>query len=148
MARIYLAAGHDRKREMCRYRDQLAGYGHHVTSRWIDLHEYMGPDEILEDPAKASELAIDNIADILSADLVLVFTDTPSTYGHRHTEFGAALMSGKQILIIGQKENVFQVYKGVDQFDTWAKFIEHVGSIHASTTASRQAGSSESPYLN
>ena len=136
MSRLYLAASFNRAEEMRGYRDELRGLGHHVTSRWIDVGgSSMREEEVLTNPSIAQGHAVDNIADIMSADAMLMFTGVPSTTGGRHVEFGVALMIGKQVIIIGPRENVFQVYQGVDQFDTWTKFIDQVRSISASSSA-------------
>ncbi|SRR6266487_2385069 len=135
MARLYLAAAFTEAQRMRRYRDELRKTGHHVTSRWIDSHEEWVPEGIVaKSPELAQGYAIDDIADIMSADAMILFTDVPSTTGGYHVEFGAALMIGKIIILIGQRNNIFQAYEGVEQFDTWAKFIEYVRSVHASST--------------
>src|SRR6266568_441684 len=133
MARLYLAAAFTEAERMRRYRDELRKTGHHVTSRWIDSHESICKSEIRTNRTSAQGFAVDDIADIISADAMILFTDVPSTTGGYHVEFGAALMIGKIIIIVGQRTNIFQAYEGVEQFDTWAKFIECVRSVHASS---------------
>jgi len=154
MARLYLCTSFERVEEMRRHREELRGLGHHVTSRWIDLSDGMDDKEIMEDPRMAQGFAVDDIADIMSADAMLMFTGISSTTGGYHTEFGVALMIGKHVIIIGPRENIFQAYQGVDQFDTWAKFMTHARRLSATSdspsgsseeSSSGTAGSSETP---
>lgn len=136
MAEIYLAATFSRAEEMREYREQLAKEGHSVRARWIDSHEkmfgVMKSEEVMRHPEKARQSAQEDIADILTCDIVILFTDMPSTTGGRHTEFGMALAFGKKIVIVGQRENIFQAAKGISQYNTWEDMIKMVRRANAS----------------
>lgn len=103
MIRVYLAARFPRRPEMIVCREQLAKVGIEVTSRWLDT-------EVSEDDGKKRrENAIMDLEDIDRSDCLIMFSDPPGTpnKGGRHTEFGVALALGKQIMIVGEAENVF-----------------------------------------
>ena len=81
---------------------QLCAAGHGVTSGW--LHERKDPQTDLYDVSKrfSRDHAVNDIADIVAADALALFTVEPTQKtkrGGRHVEFGYALALGKQIKI-------------------------------------------------
>lgn len=111
---IYLAARFSRRAELRGYAHQLevAGVGE-VRARWlVEDHEWDGAEDQL---ALAERLAADDLADLRTADLVVVFTEVPSPGGRnrggRHVEYGVALELWRRgecrLVVVGPAENVF-----------------------------------------
>lgn len=124
--KIYLAARFGAQQEMLGVRDVLTGLGHEITSRWIDLDPaVVGPSgltvgQMSADPEGCAPYAAADMADLLAADAVAVFTVYgPSSTGGRHVELGAALASGKRVIVIGPLENIFQTLPCVERFSGW-----------------------------
>lgn len=148
MIRYYFAARFSRNAEMRSHRDELEGAVLHseVTSRWIDLHpDIVGaaqqtvsftPGQLDADPEGCWKLGAHDIEDLDAADVIVSFTgegdDTgrPSK-GGRHIEHGYAIATGKRIVIVGQRENIFHTYPGTEVYPTWAAFLSHEVEIDA-----------------
>jgi hypothetical protein len=131
--KVYLAARYGRRAELCAYRDQLEAVGHRVTARWLSgLHESdNGRDPLnLTDSARFAQEDMD---DLSSAEVVIAFTEPPTTTysrGGRHVEAGMALAWGKRLLIVGPAENVFYGLPCVERYDTPEDAIAAVGIYH------------------
>ena len=127
---IYLAAGYDQQERMRSYRKILEGgrRGIVITSRWIDVKESnpMQEHEIASDEDAAVSYCRMDLDDIDRADVFLMFTDSPSTSGGRHTELGYALAREKVVMIIGPRENIFQARQGTVHFATWEDFCTYM----------------------
>lgn len=127
MNKIYLAARYSRRAELSEYAKSLRSYGYVVTSRWLDgNHETAGDGTSVEGTlAERRQFALEDWADVMSADVMLNFTETPRTgptRGGRHVEFGAALAEGKKVFVVGPIENVFHALPQVvvyPDFDTY-----------------------------
>lgn len=139
--KFYLAAKFDRMAEMNVYAQQLRNSGHEVTSRWLlgkeqfhegvdlidrpeGLHSGTGDITMLAQP-----FAMDDHEDIIGCDTLILFTESPEAYakrGGRHTEFGIALGLGKQLIIIGPRENIFHCLPQVQQFRTWTDCLREL----------------------
>lgn len=128
--KFYLAAAYDRKEEMRGYRTQLEGYGHEVTSRWIDGHPEINNGDIISvDMLNDYEYLVTNrmvaghdLEDIRSADAVISFNGH-TNQGGRHVEYGYALGLNKTVYIIGDLENLFHVFHE-QKFATFQEFID------------------------
>lgn len=121
--RVYLAARFSRLPELNRYREELAELGIEVTSRWLDGgHEWVGtPDEEIP-PWEQARFAMEDLDDILAADLLVCFTEPSGegpARGGRHVEMGFALALGKPILVVGHYENVFYCLPSIMFMETW-----------------------------
>ena len=130
MTKFYLAARYSRRAEMVRYSVELLDRGgHEVTSRWIEgAHRIPKGRGVDEDEAR--RFALEDLADIDAADVVLCFTEeagTPHTRGGRHVEFGYALARGKRCYCIGPCENVFYWLLDVPQYLTFEGFWSQAG---------------------
>ncbi len=127
---VYLAAAWDRAFQMQQAREVLQGFGFESTSRWIDQAVASGVpiagDTGVGDIKKAAVAAQQDMSDLLAADIVIVYTRSKSTTGGRHVELGMALVAGKKIIIIGPRENIFQAMPKIEQFTSFAKYIEHL----------------------
>lgn len=94
-----------------------------ITSRWLlGGHEWVGtPDEEIPVERNAS-FASDDLEDLLEADAVVCFTESPRSgpaRGGRHVEMGYALAIGKRILTVGHRENVFYCLPDIEFFPSW-----------------------------
>jgi hypothetical protein len=133
--RYYLAARYQRLEEINQYAKDLRELGHTVDCRWLtgshQLHP--GADKIdqwhgsnPETPMSAQPFAKDDVDDIAKSNALIAFTEAPYSEkgrGGRHVEFGIALASGKEIIIIGPRENVFHCLPTVKQYAKWEDFI-------------------------
>jgi hypothetical protein len=125
--KLYLAARYDRRSEMRDVSAALAKAGHFVTSRWIYPRQ-SGPDLVS---------AIEDIEDLMEADCLVSFTERPiqsapwAARGGRHVEFGVALASGKRLVVIGPRENIFHHLPRVDVFPTLGDWLAVLTSATA-----------------
>jgi hypothetical protein len=122
---------------MRRLRRRLKNYDIQVTSRWLDEHTC--PKGTPFD-AFMQEMAEIDLYDILAADVFVRFTDddvhvgkltkkVPASLatGSRHFECGYAFRHGKQIIVVGGYQNVFDYLptiehvKNVDELITYLK---------------------------
>lgn len=138
--RIYLAARYSRREELCGYRSQLEAMGHAVTSRWLngkhqidssgkpigDSGEALVEDDDNSTHVKSAALresfAKEDLQDVLSADLLIAFTEIPRSghsRGGRHVEFGVALGTFMPIMIVGPRENIFCWLPQINVFDSF-----------------------------
>jgi hypothetical protein len=126
--KIYLAARYSRCGELRGYRELLRTPGHEVTSRWLDGgHEIAREGSTRADTEARTRFALEDWEDLMAADLVISFTEVPrSTTGRggRHVEFGAAMASGKQCVVVGPREDVFHCLPRVQVFNCWANFLD------------------------
>jgi nucleoside 2-deoxyribosyltransferase len=117
VTRVYLAGRFSRRDEFNGYADRLRARGFVVDARWlVEEHEWYGErDEAAIIAARS--FATDDLEDVLRADIVLVFTEPVNPGGRnrggRHVEFGIALGQGKDIIVVGEPENVFHNLAGV-----------------------------------
>lgn len=117
---VYLASRYEDRPRMQEWKERLEDKGFFVSSRWIN-----GSHEIISD-AKGDEdrrrFAEEDLADLLAADIFLCHSD-PSFFrsgrGGRHVEFGMAVATGKRILLVGERENVFHWLPGVEVYLTF-----------------------------
>lgn len=129
--KVYLAARYSRHDEMQGVRDVLAVLrGIEVTSRWIDCHTDVVGDftasftaEFLNAyPEKCAPLGQHDVDDLMAADTVISFTGGGGK-GGRHVEFGVAVALGKQLIVVGPRENVFHTLAAVQWFPDWPHFV-------------------------
>ena len=119
MSTIYLAARFSRRHECQGYRGELQRIGLIVTSRWIDNHS---DDEA--DPLKCARI---DLEDLDAAEIVIAYGDEPRSNrsrGGHHVEFGYGLAQGKQIILVGHRENVFNYLPEVEFYPTWSDCLE------------------------
>ena len=110
--KVYLAAPFADRPKMEVIADALKPKGFEIVSRWV----YGG-----ETGLTRQQIAVLDLADVEIADVVVSFTfprGTLSTGGGRHVEFGYALARGKQLVLIGERENVFHHFPNVSAFPT------------------------------
>lgn len=119
---FYLAARYSRRDEMLGVRDVLVGFGHEVTSEWIEGGHQAAPD----DENAMLNFACEDLRDLHRADTVLCFTETPrephTNRGGRHVEMGIALGLGKRVIVVGPLENAFTTL-AKHHFPDWSRFV-------------------------
>lgn len=126
-ASLYLAAGYDQKERMREYREKLQATGDIIiTSRWLDEAEEkpLQDPEISKDPETAMRYGEMDFEDIDKAEVFVMFTDSPSTSGGRHTELGYAIARCKVVIIVGPQENVFQAYSTAIHLATFEELTQ------------------------
>lgn len=139
MTSFYLAGRFSRVEELLGVRDVLVATGHHVTSRWLD-----GDHQAEEDDIEAMRrFAQEDVDDILRADVLIAFTETPRTpstnRGGRHVELGIALGVGPRIIttiVCGPYENAFTTMADV-HVGTWAECARHIFATYDVPAVSR-----------
>jgi hypothetical protein len=130
--KVYLAAQFARQQELLLYRDQLIKMGIEITSRW--LTEEKDPTMSQEDHLR--KYAQVDRDDVLAADVLVFFSEAPPSppRGGRHVEFGIALQAGKQIVVIGPKENIFhhlQSLNNITHVITWTEALVELAGMYA-----------------
>ncbi len=125
--KIYIAAASYRQREARNIYRKLQRRGFEVTSSWV-FSRNLGRINLFNQEATRDLEQIDE------ADLVLALTENPKarhpryTTGGRHVEVGYALAKGKDLVVVGPRENVFHYLPDVVQFNTLQEAVEHLGS--------------------
>lgn len=119
--KIYIAAKFARREDMRPFKDQIWNAGHEIVSSWLD--EVKRPEGMDSETFK-KKLAIKDLVEVISADLLILDTFFPSETGGKEVEFGIALgrFQTKMIWVVGPKRNVF--HELADKvFDNWADAI-------------------------
>lgn len=135
--KIYLAARYSRRLELCGYREELAALGHEVTSRWLNgSHQLDNQGIPISDDGERrfeegdpsvdhlrAHFAAEDLVDVITAETLVAFTEEPrsgNSRGGRHVELGIALGTGKRVIIVGPRENVFCWLPQVEWYPDWA----------------------------
>lgn len=144
MPKIYLAASYIEKARMKGVRDFLVEQGYVVTSRWIDSPDTgLDSDMIAGQPEQAAARAQHDLSDLLISDIIVVFTQTPSTTGGYHVELGLAMGLQKRIAIVGPRMNIFHTFPWCQWHPSFTDFAQFVRSINAAS----EAWSEARPYV-
>jgi hypothetical protein len=133
-SRVYLAASSPRAVEMEGVKSVLQEVGYSVVSTWHTTAQSragvgdVSLEELKEVPEHCEQFALRDVGDLFNADILIMFTGDGLSTGGRHTEYGMAILAPniKSIVIVGPRENVFQCYAKVLQFDSWHDFIFHL----------------------
>lgn len=113
MHKIYLAATFEWVDRMREHAKELRAFGKVVTSRWHDEQSSSGPTNLTNSDGStdlsrelfAFGCAIRDIRDILTADTLILFSaGTAIIRNTRLAEFGGALFSGRQCIVIGPED--------------------------------------------
>ena len=169
MSVFYLAARYSRREELCEYKAALEARGHLVPARWLlGEHQVHGVEAArafeCDGPVPADQAVLfaeDDMEDLLGADVLVAFSETPrhgATRGGRHVELGVALglrragVGRPAIFVVGPLENVFHALPEVDgRFDAWAGFLaaldaERVGVSSGAVLSGGWAGGISGRY--
>lgn len=152
MQKIYLAATFDWLEKIREHAKELRAIGLIVTSRWHDEQSTTGSTNLTNKDGStdlsrelfAFGCAIRDIRDILAADTLVLFSaGTAIIRNTRLAEFGGALLSGRQCVVIGPEDpalraNIDTIFvflrdlppdlrqegiKPVQHYNTWDEFI-------------------------
>ena len=119
--KIYIAASFTSRNRLRPIRDKLWEMGHEVTSTWLD--EVAKPDPMTQNEFY-KKLALKDITELRTANLVIVDLLDPSTSGGRDTELGLALgcFQSKQIYLVGEPASVFHQLSD-KMFSNWEHLL-------------------------
>lgn len=128
---VFLSARYGRRHELRRYREDLVRLGFRVASRWIDGEDEDGPGGPTREEARRW-LEMD-LVDLARSNVFVSFSEDPAappagaSRGGRHVETGMALEAGKEVLLVGPRENLFHWWLADSQvFETWAAALERL----------------------
>lgn len=130
LKRVYLSGQFEDGPALRRQRHDLLSSGIHVTSRWLDAESFVPATASADEagaPARLASIASQDIEDIHSADVVVVFNPREASSigrGGRHVETGYALALGKQVIVVGVRSNVFHWLPEVTVIDDWDRLLE------------------------
>lgn len=133
---IYLSSAYPRRKEMQKYKEQLISIGYKVRACWLNgEHHKTKEGRIIEKKDKCiidvqssntehlcKMYASGDLRDTLHADIIICFTEPPnSTLGHggRHVELGISIARKIEILVVGDRENLFHWLPQIKVFKTW-----------------------------
>ena len=137
--KVYLAAPYSMKDAILARATELRAAGITVTSSW--LTEPHKPTTQMADltPAEHRTYAIQDVKDVLAADVLVFQTDETKTIirAGRHVEFGIAIGIGHTrpmpIFVVGEEfENIFHHLPQVTHFKSWEPlrdFLIHLSKI-------------------
>jgi hypothetical protein len=150
--KFYFAARYSRLDELCAYRKDMVERGHHVPARWLRGGHQIETLEAASSAPKdeARRFAIEDLEDVVAADVIVSFTEQPrttTTRGGRHVELGIGIglrmadrtPAAPTLVVVGPFENVFHALPHIDAvFDDWPAFLaafdalpsEHGWSAH------------------
>jgi hypothetical protein len=152
LQKIYLAATFEWVDRIREHAKELRAFGKTVTSRWHEEQSSTGPTSLtnkdgstdLNKELFAFGCAIRDIRDILAADTLVLFSaGTAIIRNTRLAEFGGALFSGRQCIVIGPEDpalrsNLDTIFvflrdlppdlrqegmKPIQHYNTWDEFI-------------------------
>ncbi len=116
-------------------RDDLERRGFRVTSRWLDSASSLPATASTDDDGAAARLAaiaVQDMADIDRADLVVVFNPAAARAigrGGRHVETGYALARAKPVVVVGVRGNVFHWLPEVTVVAGWDGLAGHLATL-------------------
>lgn len=123
--KIYLSSAFSNQSDMRLIRDVIHKTSHRVISSWLDVvRSCVVVAQIQQASECLANYALNDRIDIADADVFVMFTGEPSTYGGRHTEFGYALALGKRCVIIGPRENLFHATIDVTQLNDIPQLLQ------------------------
>jgi nucleoside 2-deoxyribosyltransferase len=130
---VYLAAKYPRRDELRGYRKVLDTNGIGVTSRWLDEQEPLDGNMGKREDSWYEETAAVDIEDVGRADAVVFFAEDPTIgipRGGRHFEMGYGWALGKEIFVVGPKENVFHHLPHVYHFSSFEELVKSLTEIN------------------
>jgi nucleoside 2-deoxyribosyltransferase len=97
--------------------------GHFITSRWLGTPGGELPPTKSYTETDRRRIAVEDVEDVLAAD-ALVLQAGPDKYaGGKFVEAGVALASGKQVYMLGRRENMLLWHPTVVQVDTLPELL-------------------------
>lgn len=124
--KVYLSGSFAARDVIAERADDLRHLGVTVTSSWLEE-----PPITHDDPAYDAWLkrarANEDVEDVRRSDMVVVFTEWPSTSGGLHVETGMAISERKPIMVVGPRLNVFQYRSDVTHHEEWGDALLEFG---------------------
>ena len=117
-SKIFFAGSLTDRKEIARMAKLLREAGYRVTSTWHDTYD----DQAAEFLYVQMMASVVNIADLDDADLVVIFSKSPSTTGATYYEHGYAIAHHKRIVLIGEPRNIY-MRSNFMKFDNQLEFI-------------------------
>lgn len=133
MKKVYLAARFPQRGEMESYVPLFTQNKYNVIARWV-----FGGEEGLT----REDIAVLDLEDVDKCDVFVLFTQPYGTLvpgGGRFVEFGYAIAKGKEIHVIGDRENVFMHTPGVSVHNSLTEFFRATERQVAQSDDSRPA---------
>lgn len=142
--RVYLAAPYSRLEEMARYTADVEALGHTVTSRWHQESKIPLPGIHTDELRRlAGCFAEEDAEDVEDGNLFIAFTTTPMVSempgagpiavkqenGGTHVEFGIAFALGKELWVVGPRENLFHCLSTALIFPDWASALQELKKL-------------------
>lgn len=134
MRAVYLAARYSRRDELRDYAAELKERKYYITSRWLFKDHRLHENEDVT--VRSIELAVEDVQDVMHADVVVHFTEEPRTptRGGRHFEMGMAYGLRKRVVCVGDREHVFMYLPEVTVYEDWAacrdaEFVARVDEV-------------------
>ncbi len=143
--RIYIAGSFARQEQLRLRAEQLEELGATIVSSWLTEVSF-GWYVPMKERAEVSPLSknygvqrasndydkdrsVVDINDIESCDILVLQSEDYGAYtsGGRLVEFGYAAGRGKDVAVIGRRENIFHYWPWVRHFWTWDDFYAYVG---------------------
>ncbi|MBW3672369.1 MAG: nucleoside 2-deoxyribosyltransferase [Acidobacteria bacterium] len=131
MTSVYLAAAYSTKDQLRPYAHELRQLGFEVTAQWLDEPHAATVPFTSRDPEELRAFASRDIDDVARSDVFLFFSldpEQPTKRGGRHVEFGLAVATGKRVIVIGPRENIFHFLPEVEVVKTWPEAVELLGA--------------------
>ncbi|WP_067434125.1 hypothetical protein [Nocardioides jensenii] len=132
--KVYLAAPYAARATIATYAEELERIGFTIISSWLEETHDINPGTTdaatsLDDDTVAGH-ARDDLADIVSSDLLVLFTGKAvgipdAGSGGRHVETGyfMALHGQAHVIIVGEPENIFHRLNGVTRVPDWHEAV-------------------------
>jgi hypothetical protein len=127
--KIYLSAAFSRQAEMRRIAEKLGQNGHTIISAWLG----QPPEDLFDDENKEMflERALADLRDIDRSDVLVRFTDDLSeptipsymAMGGRMFETGYAYKKGLSIVVVGGKQNIFDMLPTIFHVESVGELI-------------------------
>lgn len=130
--KVYIASFFDTRLRIRPYADVLWHKGYEVVSTW--LNEVAKPEAMTTEEFWR-KLAIKDLAEIKSADILILDTLDVTPRGGREVEYGFALAAfqGKLVYIVGPVRNVFHTLAD-RRFASWDKLVEELPEVRLPIT--------------
>ena len=122
--KIYIAGTFEDQKVLREPADKLWSLGHEIVSTW--LQEVKKPVEMSSDEFK-KKLAIKDIAEVISADLIIL--DNRRSSGGKNCEWGLGLVQfqKKVLWLVSEPSNVFH-YLADRKFASWEEVYVELSS--------------------
>jgi hypothetical protein len=120
MLSVYLSAAYSEKNRVKQFALRLHNFGIKVTSTWMD--ESYEPDVKMSDVPESflKETACNDCSEMDEAEIMVLFSvpcTTLTVRGGKHFETGYMVHSGKEVYVIGPKENIFHHLSNMTHFE-------------------------------